>query len=309
MDITELLTSFEGRFQKRSADGDIVAFRALTIIKALRDSLTAQELDYSTLYKRLGYQQPVLSTGKFIPLTIKAEELGSHLLLNDFISLLKSYQKKANKGETEKLLTFIAQYQQDSLTPALQSYKATLLTIKDQQQFKRSLHALLNSLIALTQDAINQHQQQQLAQKLNQKDREFSVSEVLGKKFTEQAKSALSHHLSSLSYAPPFTFLDDLQLVLNKERLAYSDITQLKASSRSFEQAVLQLKPIQEIQHFNWLLNMLCNLLNLFGNFIESEKATQIKQQFLTFKQWLSLSENNVAKVDNYIQRQNPRFN
>ncbi len=299
-----LLDSYHKRLQPYSVQSNIAAFRAICLIDELKKTFNNQSPDYATVYDNTFYSHSVLFGGGSFKITSVTElSLGCNLLLSELLKLLKHYPKKGLQQKTIELIDFLYLYQVQSLEPGLAVYSDKLLTIKDQATAKEGLSSLFKNLIDLTQNEIHQFKQQEIKRQLGQAEQATGATQYLSRQFIRHAKEAISYHLADLTDDPQFSFLAELQKLTQKNILNYRDIAQLKQSALLFEQSVLKLKPINEIHRFHWILNLICNLLNAFGNFVESQKSQQVKQEFKLFNQWLDTAERAEKKVDSYMQQ------
>ncbi len=299
--LKDSLIAYKAIFQADADKADFIATKAMAIIYELENAINGSKISYNQFYDVLNYDYSFLGKLSFNLTNIEDEKLISYLKLNAFLNQLRVHRTETS-SEVIKFLNFLNEYQKQSLKPGILKYKNNLLLIQKPEKLKQRLGLLLTEINTLTQNEIHQYRQEQVKQNLNKFDDKYSFTDLLGKKFTETAKNEFSKHFVEPSQNDEFKFSYQLQLLINKEDLTYNDIAQLKLSSQQFEKEVLKLSSINEITRFHWLINIICNFLNLFSNCYESNKSLEIKHQFKFWHQSLATSESNVDKVEKYIR-------
>lgn len=287
------------KFQSSAAKGNKVAATGLLIINQVSTALSQKTINIHELYPLFKYRY-ILGFSSF---HIDKDNIASYLVLNDFIRNICSHSQEHKKNTSLfELLTFIHDYQKNSLIISIDNYKSDILLIKDQKSVKQELLLLISTLKELTEFEIAHQRTINTKEKLDKNFKQQSSSyEFLKKPEAEQAKNFLAHNISGFITNDEFQFLERLQETINKPKLTYKDIASLKQSSNKFKKAILQLPSVQEIKCYHWLINLFCNILNKFIYCIESEKSKEIKQQFSHWQQWITVSEEAVKHVDKQI--------
>lgn len=294
------LIAYKSIFQADANNANFIASKVNSIIIELDNALNGKSINQQQFYQALNYNNKYLGRSNFNSAQINEKNLTTYLKFNFVLNQLKIHKTETNL-EVIKFLKFLKQYQDESLTPGILKYKNNLLLIENPATTKQTLTELLTSLTSLCQDEINLDRQQKIKQQLDNADQKYSVTQLLGKNFTEQTKNSLSQNFSALNQNDEFKFIKQLNDLIKKNSLNYRDIAMLKISSQQFEKSVLKLKPINEITRFSWLINIICNFLNIFGNCFESNKSLKIKQNFKFWHRCLKISEQNIDRIESEI--------
>lgn len=274
------------------------------IVFAITDELknTLENKAYNkALLNDLNGKQSLLGEFSFTPLSLNKQTLSIFLTLNDFLLSLESVPFKEHNPHTQSLLKLLIAYRKQSLLVGLNNYKGSCLVISDQKQAKKYLTSLLNAIKHTLQNDVEQYRKEKLAQAINETDKEFNISQLLGKSFTDQTKATILEH-SSLLANDAFSFIDELESLLKKPKLSYKDIYALKNISLAFQNLALSLPSVKEVTQYHWLINFFVNLINKFIVLVDSDKTKKVKQICMHWQsQWIDVAKSEVETIEQQI--------
>lgn len=260
---SQVINFYKAKFIPFSNQAEIIAYRLISCLDACQLKSQGQQPDLKALKHTLNFD--------------KAYQVNSNNLCCTMLAKICLCQLcHSNDDPLAKLLN---EYLSLIIEPALERYKQQQLIapIDSQPQLKASLKATLEAFNSLTAAPIKHFHQQQIDHKLQQKQQQYELESLLSQSFLNKAKRVISDKLATYASDPRFSFLTKLETVINKPQIGYDDIAKLKNDLLIFRQITLQLPEIKAIQEYHWLVNWLCDFLNHFGNFFESQASRDIK--------------------------------
>jgi hypothetical protein len=303
--LQQTIDSFKPGLHQKASQNDLFCLKQLKLWQALEQTLQGQAFDPQKLaflgYSKAFYQQK----GKFSPFTFETPDLQRYIQLRNQIKQLRYavYSDKLPQS-TQELLNLLAEFESTTLNNAFDDYiNRKLLTIKPTElaTIRKALRSTLQTLTALTQQDIDTAQKQHIQTALNAKSTQIGADKYLSHNFIQSVTQTSSQMAAKCITFPQFQLLIDIEELLAKEQLNHRDLAKLKAKAKIFETAVLNLPSVNQITHYHWMLNIICNLLNMIYPFFESQKSIEIKQQFKLFNPQLNQSDKLVQQAEKAI--------
>lgn len=303
--LQQTIDSFKPGLHHKASQNDLFCLKQLKLWQALEQTLQGQAFDAKKLaflgYSKAFYQQK----GTFSPFTFETPDLQRYIQLRNQIKQLRYavYSDKLPQS-TQELLNLLAEFESTTLKKAFDDYiDRKLLTIKPTElaTIRKALLSTLQTLTALTQQDIDAAQKQHIQTALNAKSSQIGADKYLSHNFIQSVTHTSSQMAAKCIIFPQFQLLIDIEKLLAKEQLNHRDLAKLKDKAKIFETAVLNLPSVNQITHYYWMLNIICNLLNMIYPFFESQKSIEIKQQFKLFNPQLNQSDKLVQQAEQAI--------
>lgn len=311
-----LLHDYKPVFQSHSAKGNILAHAGFTLINQLENAtLHKKPPNVSKLYAGFGYQTSFLGlTGTFHPQQITGANLGSALLLLEFIKQLLKNKTLASNSLFVDLRTFLKGYHDQRLAIDLNAYREACLLIPP----KHAICQLLPTLVATLKQLMDENMARQ-RQYLHYQQTKKARPSLFTFRPTPSAWEQVVHSSSEMfnqvvnsTYATwesnrNYQFIQHLEALNHRlqqtQSLTFSALVELEEEANACKNYLLSLAVTQEITHFHWLINLICNLVNRFVKIFESQTQKEIKHQFSVWQTIVELAATEAETLEQQFEQ------
>lgn len=272
-----LINKYVKEFENLNADNHTETLFISSILNSLEASLSHKAVKHSELLRQLKGSQSFFSPLSFEPIPITKDNLPIYLTLNLFLYTLTTSYFDDSTDITQSLTRTLSTYRKQAVLTGLKEYKETCLLISDQVTARQNLTTIFNLLLSKVQTDIEQYRKQQMQKLLDSQDKQHNLSQYVDQNIIDQGKSIAVNSLSHL-VDDQFSFIEELQALLQQPKLSYRDIYKLKDSSEQFAIEILKLPSVNQVNEYHWMINFFINLINKFVQIVESNKSQQLKQ-------------------------------
>lgn len=271
------INKYVKEFEHLKADENSKTLFISSILKSLEDSLQNKPTNHNELISQLKGNQSLFTPITFESTKITSEYLPIFLTLNLCLYTLTTSCFDDASQTTHALIHTLSTYRKQALISGLKAYKESCLLISDQITAKQNLLAIFNLLSSKVREDIDAYRKHQLQQLLDLQDKQHNLNQYVDQRVIDHGKNIAVNNLSHL-VTDQFSFVEELEVLLQQPQLSYRDIYKLKESSEQFALEIHKLPSVNQVDEYHWIINFFINLVNKFVQIMESTKSQQLKQ-------------------------------